>query len=59
MNYRMAYGAQAKAVFVLATPGPTPATIRHVEYENLARPYFPLDVEIENLTPRLLLGPTR
>ncbi len=54
MNYRQAYGALAKASFVLATPGPTPATIRHVAYQRLQRPYFPLDAQIEGLTPTIL-----
>jgi len=56
MNYRMAYGDFAKAVYVLATPGPTPATVRHVYFENLARPYFPLDEEIVGLEPVVLRG---
>ena len=46
MNYRMAYGDLAKGTFILDTPGPTPATIRHVRYENLKRPYFPVDEEM-------------
>jgi len=54
MNYRMAYGAFAKAVYVLATPGPTPATVKHVRFENLARPYFPLDEEIPDIQPVIL-----
>ncbi len=54
MNYRQTYGAAAKAIFVLDTPGPTPATIRHVAYQRLQRPYFPLDAQIEGLTPTIL-----
>lgn len=54
MNYRQAYGNIAKAIFVLDTPGPTPPTIRHVQYKQLQRPYFPLDEQIENLTPTIL-----
>jgi microcystin degradation protein MlrC len=53
MNYRQAY-PYAKAVFVLHTPGPTPATVRHLQFKRLARPYFPLDAEIEGLTPTIL-----
>lgn len=53
MNYRMAYD-YAPAIFVLATPGPTPATIRHVHFSRLARPYFPLDEEIADLQPLIL-----
>lgn len=54
MNYRLAYGALAKAIFILDTPGPTPPTIRHAHFEQLQRPYFPLDAEIPGLTPTIL-----
>ena len=54
MNYRMAYGAFAKAAFILDTPGPTPPTIRHVRYRHLQRPYFPLDEDIPGLAPVIL-----
>ena len=54
MNYRHAYGDICKAAFVLDTPGPTPATLKHVEFKKLARPYFPADFDIEGLQPTLL-----
>jgi len=54
MNYRQAYGTIAKAIFVLDTPGPTPPTVRHVQYKNVRRPYFPLDTDIPGLTPTIL-----
>ena len=54
MNYRLAYGAIARGVFILDTPGPTPATLRHVEFRKLQRPYFPADSSIENLQPQIL-----
>jgi microcystin degradation protein MlrC len=54
MNYRLAYGEIAKATFILDTPGPTPATFRHVRYTHLKRPYFPLDANIPGLTPTIL-----
>jgi len=41
-------------VITLDTPGPTPPTLRHVQYRNLKRPYFPLDEEIPGLTPTIL-----
>ena len=47
MNYRLAYGAIAQAVFVLDTLGPTPATVRHLPFVRRARPFFPLDPEME------------
>jgi microcystin degradation protein MlrC len=56
MNYRLAYGGIAKAVYVLDTPGPTPPTVRQVRYENLQRPYFPVDRDIPEITPRILLS---
>ncbi len=43
MNYRLAYGDCPTATYILDTPGPTPATFRHVSYKKLARPYFPAD----------------
>jgi microcystin degradation protein MlrC len=54
MNYRLAYGSVAKAVYILDTPGPTPATVRNVCYRKLERPYFPLDEWIPAMTPRVL-----
>ena len=54
MNYQFAYGDIAKSVFILDTPGPTPATCRHLNYENLQRPYFPIDENIPNLSPTIL-----
>ena len=47
MNYRMAYGAVSKAVYVLDTQGPTPATVRNFNFVNRARPFFPLDFDME------------
>jgi len=54
MNYRLAYGAIAKAMIVLDTPGPTPATLKHVRFKRLARPYFPADADIPDLQPIIL-----
>lgn len=56
MNYRMAYGPLAKAVFILDTPGPTPATLRHAPFKKVRRPYFPKDADIPGLKPALLRG---
>ena len=53
MNYHNVYDELAKAIFILDTPGPTPATLRNVQLKNMARPYFPLDPEIENLVPAI------
>jgi len=57
MNYHMVWPS-AKA-FVLDTPGPTPATIRHLPFKRLQRPFFPLDQEIESLQPVVYRGRQR
>ena len=54
MNFRLAYGDYAQTTFILDTPGPTPPTLRHVPFQKLKRPYFPLDTEIGRLTPTIL-----
>jgi microcystin degradation protein MlrC len=54
MNYRLAYGAIANGIFILDTPGPTPATLRHVKFQKLQRPYFPADSIIADLQPTIL-----
>ena len=54
MNYRQAYAAIAKAMMVLDTPGPTPATLKHVQFKKLRRPYFPADTDIPGLQPTIL-----
>jgi microcystin degradation protein MlrC len=54
MNYRLAYGAIAKAMIVLDTPGPTPATLKHIRFQKLSRPYFPADIHVPGLQPMVL-----
>ncbi len=54
MNYRQAYGAIARAVCVLDTPGPTPPTVRHAPFQRVRRPYFPKDLDIPGLNPTIL-----
>lgn len=51
MNYRMTYGDVAAGVFILDTPGPTPATVRHLPYQNLERPFFPVDEDLVDFRP--------
>lgn len=51
MNYRMAYGDVATGVFVLDTPGPTPATLKRTRFTRLKRPYFPADDDIPDPKP--------
>ncbi len=50
MNYHLAYGAFAKETFVLDTPGPTPATLKNLQFRKLQRPYFPLD-DLQDVQP--------
>jgi microcystin degradation protein MlrC len=53
MNYNFAYQGIAKASFVVDTPGPTPATMRHLPYRRMQRPFFPIDEEIPGLQPTI------
>lgn len=57
MNYHMVWPS-AKA-FVLDTPGPTPATLRHMPFQHLQRPFFPLDPEIKSTQPVVYRGPIK
>ncbi|MCP4505842.1 MAG: hypothetical protein GY826_05530, partial [Fuerstiella sp.] len=54
MNYRLAYGRIAKAMIILDTPGPTPATLKHVHFKKLKRPFFPADNDIPAVQPQIL-----
>lgn len=54
MNYGMAYAGIYEKAFILDTPGSTPATVRHVMFKNLKRPYFPADTEIPDFAPRIV-----
>lgn len=56
MNYRVGYAGRHRAAYVLDTPGPTPASLRHVRFQRLARPFFPQDEEIPDLAPTVLRG---
>lgn len=58
MNYRFNYAGTARGEFVLDTPGPTPATLRHTQFQQMQRPYFPADVEIPGLEPTVWCGRT-
>jgi microcystin degradation protein MlrC len=56
MNYRVGYAGLYQAVFVLDTPGPTPASVRAVPFQRLQRPFFPADEEIAGMQPAILRG---
>ncbi len=45
MNFRRAYGAMARAVFVLDLPGPTPADMRMLTFERAQSRWFPRDAD--------------
>ena len=46
MNHRLGYAGLARAAFILDTPGPTPAVLRHVKYRQMQRPYYPADRDV-------------
>lgn len=56
MNYRMAYGEIAGEIFILDTPGPTPATVRHFDFQKLERPFFPVDADMNEFRPVIYRG---
>lgn len=56
MNYRMAYGEIAGEIFILDTPGPTPATVRHFDFQKLERPFFPVDADMDEFRPMVHRG---
>lgn len=51
MNHRLAYAGIYKTAFILDTPGPTPAVMHKVNYQNVRRPYYPADKDIRGLRP--------
>ena len=53
MNHRLGYAGRYREAILLDTPGPTPATLHHVAFQNLKRPYYPADGEIPGLQPRV------
>jgi microcystin degradation protein MlrC len=54
MNFHNVYGDCASQVHILDTPGPTPASVRNLPFRHMARPFFPLDENIEDLEPLVL-----
>lgn len=47
MNYFMTYSPIADNFYVIDSPGPTPATCKSLVYNQMQRPFFPFDGEIE------------
>ena len=58
MNFNVAYAGMSKGALVVDTPGPTPASVRHLPYRRMKRPFFPLDPEIPGLQPTVFLSET-
>ena len=56
MNHRRAWGERMARVFVLDTPGPTPASVRGLPFNNQRRPWFPRDAEMKSYEPMILRG---
>jgi len=46
MNYRQVYGKVARAIYILDTPGPTPASVLKVNFKRLKQPFFPQSSEV-------------
>ncbi|MEO6625882.1 MAG: M81 family metallopeptidase, partial [Burkholderiaceae bacterium] len=53
VNFRYAYADIAKEYILLDTPGPTPASMKNLPYKIMRRPFFPLDKEINNISPTI------
>ena len=56
MNFNYAYAGISKGALVVDTPGPTPASVRHLPYRRMNRPFFPLDPDIPGLQPAVFLS---
>ena len=54
MNFHNVYGKIARDFYILDTPGPTPATVKNVDFGRLERPYFPKDAKIDGDVVRVL-----
>lgn len=54
MNFHNVYGEIARDFYILDTPGPTPATVKNVDFGRLERPYFPKDAKIDGDVVRVL-----
>lgn len=56
MNFRRAYAGAMASHNVLDTPGPTPASVRRLNYRQMQGRWFPRNDAIKNFQPTLLLG---
>ena len=51
MNYNFAYKKISRGALLVDTPGPTPASVKHLDYKRMKRPFIPLDRQIKELKP--------
>jgi microcystin degradation protein MlrC len=58
LQFRAGYGAFAKAMWVVDTPGPSPANLRRLDWQHVSRPLFPFDDDFEPEI-RTVVGPAR
>jgi microcystin degradation protein MlrC len=54
MNYRLAYAEIVRGAYILDTPGPTPATLEHIDYKRLEHPFYPQDRGLCDIVPSLV-----
>ncbi|MFN7802503.1 MAG: M81 family metallopeptidase [Planctomycetaceae bacterium] len=53
MNFNMAFRPFATGVFILDTPGPTPASVRNVDFQRLRGPWYPRDLSLPWSEPQM------
>jgi microcystin degradation protein MlrC len=58
LQFRAGYGSFAKAMWVVDTPGPSPANLRRLDWQHVSRPLFPFDDDFEPEI-RPVVGPAR
>jgi microcystin degradation protein MlrC len=58
LQFRAGYGAFAKAMWVVDTPGPSTANLQRLDWRHVSRPLFPFDDDFEPEI-RAVVGPAR
>jgi microcystin degradation protein MlrC len=58
LQFRAGYGAFSRAMWVVDTPGPSPANLRRLDWQHVSRPLFPFDDDFEPEI-RTVVGPAR
>jgi microcystin degradation protein MlrC len=59
MNYQQAYAEVMKAVFILDTPGPTPANTNALTYTRMNSKWFPRDWTMMKTKPVVMSSAAR